>query len=920
MISLAILLLGLEYSEMLAFPNLEWYKVETKRFRIIWHEGLDGVAKKVASMSEEVLKELVAKTGIAPPSFRTNVILFVSRDLAYGFATFFPEPSIYISLSPDFTTSFYKAEGDQLRSLVAHELAHILSLSIRCPVYKVIGYILGSLFSPNTSMPRFIQEGFATDAEYLVSRGGIISEPIELYTKSLSEEDIVGETPWFPWHLRHYILGASFISWLRKEYGGEKVADFFKRNSCKLPYMWSLAFKETFKIEFEVALAKWLEERKRAIERRITFYEAKGGVTVAEKISQGRGVFLKLNGNLLFTSNGSILENGRKVTRRDDGFWLSARRGKIVFDVIRRKGFYSTRKVMLFDGSLKEIATGYYPDISPDGKFVVFISKGIYVDMLCFLEIETGKFSCPLVTEDKLYFPRFSPSGELIALSVWRRNGDHDIAVYVVPSLKLTFVTQDIFIDFYPTWTPDERYIIFSSSRDGFFNLYAWSITESALYRLTRLVSGAFESATDGKNLWFTSVSEDGFTVFKTDFNLKERVEVDISPSPHVERKPASIKKERLFFPLFSRPVFIPSLAFSRYTGLKISALLAASDVLYRHNLVTIASFMLPMNELREEVFGRPERTESDIGVITGYLLKTFPLIDIGFFIGMPSPLLTVGKGGEDEIRYEDSWGGKVDIIVPVLRRSSLHLKFGLLGAKVWLIDRPPPTDFGKELERKYNEFGSGWFTIPRIGFMLRTTRRTAEAFSLERGVNLQGKLELLSERSFRSSISIDWYRKIFKPVLYIGLRGVTTYNAKKRLQPLWGGLPLILEPPDIPYYPDLDLSLSSYIWARGLGVRRSPSAAVATVEIRSPVAGIWKGIGGSIPIFLKTISFAPFLDIGSEPKLTPLRLAVGSELRTDFLFSHYAPLTLRVGAALEVRTRRLSPYVLLEVTEGLLR
>jgi hypothetical protein len=72
----------------------------------------------------------------------------------------------------------------------------------------------------------------------------------------------------------------------------------------------------------------------------------------------------------------------------------------------------------------------------------------------------------------EVYSPRWSPDGERIAFSIFRKNGMRDVATTDTESRDIYYITNDSINDRYPIWSPDGDSIIFLSFRDGIPNLY----------------------------------------------------------------------------------------------------------------------------------------------------------------------------------------------------------------------------------------------------------------------------------------------------------------------------------------------------------------------------------------------------------------------------------------------------------------
>jgi eukaryotic-like serine/threonine-protein kinase len=74
-------------------------------------------------------------------------------------------------------------------------------------------------------------------------------------------------------------------------------------------------------------------------------------------------------------------------------------------------------------------------------------------------------------------YPRLSPDGTQVAID--SMDQDRDVWVWNFTRQMLTRITVDRALDIYPLWTPDGRRIVFSSQREGPFNLY-WQTSDGS--------------------------------------------------------------------------------------------------------------------------------------------------------------------------------------------------------------------------------------------------------------------------------------------------------------------------------------------------------------------------------------------------------------------------------------------------------
>ena len=66
-----------------------------------------------------------------------------------------------------------------------------------------------------------------------------------------------------------------------------------------------------------------------------------------------------------------------------------------------------------------------------------------------------------------------------------------------------------------PTWSPDGKYLVFSSDRSGTYNLYAYELSAKKLFRMTNVVGGLMEPiiSPDGKTIAATSYDVKGWDI-----------------------------------------------------------------------------------------------------------------------------------------------------------------------------------------------------------------------------------------------------------------------------------------------------------------------------------------------------------------------------------------------------------------------
>ncbi len=129
---------------------------------------------------------------------------------------------------------------------------------------------------------------------------------------------------------------------------------------------------------------------------------------------------------------------------------------------------------------------GYNPTWSGDGRKLAFASESIVDDpndravrsSLWVVNIDSGT---PVrISAGDAVQPAWSAQGNRIAYWSWGTSGLRDIWTIRADGSDPVKVTNDPALDWSPTWSPDGRYLYFSSDQGGNFNLWRVPIDESS--------------------------------------------------------------------------------------------------------------------------------------------------------------------------------------------------------------------------------------------------------------------------------------------------------------------------------------------------------------------------------------------------------------------------------------------------------
>ena len=186
---------------------------------------------------------------------------------------------------------------------------------------------------------------------------------------------------------------------------------------------------------------------------------------------------------------------------------------------------------------LTERARAYHPVFFPDGKKILFAQQRPdgQAPILALYELESKRIVPFYEFPDGTLIDSFaiSPDGKQIALTLWRMGGYQDLYVLdLSPDLSPNpfpegkglgerSLTQDKAGDFDPEWSPDGNFVLFSSERDGVYNLYAYQLSDGQFFKVTNVLTGAFAPAVspDGTKIAFISYSTKGYELHVMDYD-----------------------------------------------------------------------------------------------------------------------------------------------------------------------------------------------------------------------------------------------------------------------------------------------------------------------------------------------------------------------------------------------------------------
>ena len=529
------------------------------------------------------------------------------------------------------------------------------------------------------------------------------------------------------------------------------------------------------------------------------------------------------------------------------------------------------------------------PHPAPDGRSIVFVRNDTAQSRLAFIDRHTKVVTevAPFDRVSQVYSPRFAPDGRRVVFSAYRNTGWRDLYVFDRETGATTRITADRFLDLNPCWTPDGRWILFSSDRDGIFNIYAHDVESGAVQQVTNVIGGAFDPivSNDGTRLAYLGFSSTGYDVWA----MKLDPDQFFAPLPVQDALPVADDPTPALAELHGRA---PTLASRRYRPLRTMyprVILPASfdvgnsgsqglDLGLRTTIADVVGFHSLSGQFRQ-LFKYGEPTGS-VSYVYSQLLPTFRLDFIrdlriyddagqtySYDHGGDEGLQPYGIAGYRERRTRVRAG----IDVPVVRHP-IHSMTASLDYEFWrmkdldagreTIDPNAPAsippavgDLGRvDLALRYSSLRSVVH-----GYASETGRSTSVALSIvDRHLGGQfGDIQVSANHSER--IRMPWRGH---QVLALRLSGGASGGGLGRLAAFnIGGIP---QQDDViqaflrrdPY------GEAGTIRGYARNAFRGQFFTVFNAEYRIPLADAERGLA-ALPLFIRRITAIPFMDYG---------------------------------------------------------
>ena len=534
-----------------------------------------------------------------------------------------------------------------------------------------------------------------------------------------------------------------------------------------------------------------------------------------------------------------------------------------------------------------------------------------------------------LKENSQLYHPALSPNGNIIALSVWQ-NGALDICTLNLKHrqigdkyLSLLPIFQDQYNDLSPNWSPDGKFLFFSSDRTGIYNIFAFSISDKKLYQVTNIIGGAFEPSIspDGQQLAYIEYHASGYELHVMNMEPSKWIEIKYnnisSTSPVVNYNPEVFSPKNKFsihsyHPLssFWQPTYwIPAVQMTG-TDINIGFSSELHDLLGYHSLPFTMTYNLFQNNLCYFLNYYNYEYKPSI-----HLYASGNTSSLSQDKNITTPQFSLWEKGKIGLNINFPFEGNTSSNI----NSRCYQSIFSLGYQYEKIANNKSSHSSHSSGSNSLNDNFDKITSLRLKYTYSDAEKYELSISPEQGqafsINYEHADSLLGGDYSFDKLLFDGRKFIPLPSLHhtLSLRLIAGYSSKNILDREKFNLGGHYSADNLSNV-DLDtFSLRGY----SPNTLEGNNLLLTSLEYRFPIANIERGLKqGPFFVFLERLSGTIFVDIGSawdsiqksknikiennkiDSDWPVFKIGIGAELKADLNLKYDSPFTLRLGAA----------------------
>ena len=494
------------------YSDFDWKVLYTEHFQIYYYSEEKELAEQGAYFAEESYRYLQQK-------FKHSLVDTVPL-IFYSSPMHFKQTNTTPGIIPDGVGGFFEFVKGRVvipydgslfnfKHVIRHELTHVFSTSKIYNVLKTHGKIVD--YSP----PLWFTEGLA---EFCSSTWDAQAEMV--IKDAVLNGYMVGLDNWEYVYGTYFMykLGQRALMYISDKYGDEKILELM--DNMWIDDNFEVVMKYTIGKEYPDFDKEFLYDLKKKYFPQLTEFDNPS--QVSENIYSGG-----------FAHKPTYYRTGNK----EEIFFIGNNIGYTSIFSLRISDTVNTSVVIKGETSDEHETFHYFRtgiDISGDGLLVFVTQKGSS-DALYIYDLKSEKMVSDFTFKNitSIGAPAWSRDSRFITFSGMEFSGKSDLYLFDVKEEKLTRLTNDYFDDDDPCFSPDGKYIVFSSDRTSaidknVYNLFSYELSSNKITQLTN----------SGSVLTSPNFSEDGRLIFSSDLEGTQNIWIidSVFSSPEMKR------------------------------------------------------------------------------------------------------------------------------------------------------------------------------------------------------------------------------------------------------------------------------------------------------------------------------------------------------------------------------------------------